>query len=238
MSKIKLFCLPYAGGSSTIIYSKWKKKLNRHIELIPIELAGRGIRIGEPFYKDFSEAIDDIYDFISNKIESSNEYAIFGYSMGSWLAYELANKIKEFKQKKPMHIFIAAKEAPNVDKKDRITMHNLPNWRFKEEIEKLGGTPEEIVNNNELFELFSDVLRADYRIIEDYAFKNKTLESDITVMYGDSDNIKYNEIMPWGNLTTKKCILKKFLGGHFFIHDNLDQIVNIINLSLVDRKEI
>ncbi|WP_435261622.1 thioesterase domain-containing protein [Tenacibaculum sp. nBUS_03] len=39
--KIKLFCLPYAGGSAKSIYSKWKESLDSAIELHPVELAGR-----------------------------------------------------------------------------------------------------------------------------------------------------------------------------------------------------
>ena len=64
---MKLFCLPYAGGSKAIYY-KWKSEFNYNIELEPIELKGRGVRYGEGFYTDFEEAVNDIYLKIKDKI--------------------------------------------------------------------------------------------------------------------------------------------------------------------------
>lgn len=43
MKKVKLFCIPYAGGSASI-YLRWKKYFKEQVEIYPIELAGRGKR--------------------------------------------------------------------------------------------------------------------------------------------------------------------------------------------------
>jgi len=51
-NKIKLFCLPCAGGSSSL-YSKWNRHIKSEIEVVSIELKGRGIRIDEDFYENF-----------------------------------------------------------------------------------------------------------------------------------------------------------------------------------------
>lgn len=76
---MKLFCLPHLGGSASIYY-QWKKYLNEKIEIVPIELAGRGERIKECFYEDFSTLISDVSEKIS--IEENEKYAFFGHSMG------------------------------------------------------------------------------------------------------------------------------------------------------------
>lgn len=52
----KLFCLPYAGSSCNIYYP-WKSKFPSSIEIVPIELAGRGKRFDEPQYKEFNQAV-------------------------------------------------------------------------------------------------------------------------------------------------------------------------------------
>jgi surfactin synthase thioesterase subunit len=49
MQKLKLFCVPYAGGSAKTFLG-WKKWLDPGIELIPVELAGRGARVKDQFY--------------------------------------------------------------------------------------------------------------------------------------------------------------------------------------------
>ena len=64
------------------------RSTNPNIQIEPIRLKGRGSRFGEDFYENLEEAVNDIFMNIKNKI-IDNEYAIFGYSMGSLLAYEL-----------------------------------------------------------------------------------------------------------------------------------------------------
>lgn len=70
------------------MYYKWKNIMNNNIQLVPIELKGRGTRYGEGFYTDFEDAFNDIYLNIRDKI-MEDEYALFGHSMGSLLAFEL-----------------------------------------------------------------------------------------------------------------------------------------------------
>lgn len=60
LMRIKLFCLPYGGGSA-YSYLKWKSNLADLIELCPVELAGRGKRFHEPYYSNIDEAVDDVY---------------------------------------------------------------------------------------------------------------------------------------------------------------------------------
>ncbi|WP_268906141.1 thioesterase II family protein [Clostridium hydrogenum] len=98
-----LFCLPYAGGSEAIYY-KWKDYLSPSIQLIPIELKGRGKRYNETFYETLDEAINDIFKWIKERI-MNDDYAIYGHSMGSILAYELYYKVISEKLRKPKHIF-------------------------------------------------------------------------------------------------------------------------------------
>lgn len=61
---MKLFCLPYAGGSAQSIYSSWRDKLEPFVSLNIIELRGRGGRYSEGGYKDINEAVDDIINYM------------------------------------------------------------------------------------------------------------------------------------------------------------------------------
>ena len=46
---MKKFCLPYAGGSSSV-FAKWKTYMSRDIEIVAPELAGRGTRFNDEKY--------------------------------------------------------------------------------------------------------------------------------------------------------------------------------------------
>ena len=76
MKKIKIFCFPHLGGSASIYY-QWKTMIHKNIEIIPIELAGRGERNKEPFCKNFKELLLDISIQITNN--HLEKYAFFGH---------------------------------------------------------------------------------------------------------------------------------------------------------------
>ncbi|MEK3854007.1 thioesterase II family protein [Cytobacillus sp. FSL H8-0458] len=231
-----LFCLPYAGGSEAI-YHKWEHHLNESINLCPITLKGRGRRFNEPFYSSLEEAIEDIFEHIKAKLEVS-EYAIFGHSMGSLLAYELYYKINELGFKLPNHIFFSGYRTPGTKKNESI--HSLPNNEFKRKIVELGGTPEELVNNDDLFDLFIPLLRSDFKMVETYKYKERKnkISCDISVLNGLSDTIPLENLRYWKSYTDKSCQFYNFDGNHFFINSNTVEITSLIKHTLEAGKKI
>ncbi len=237
MDQVKLFCLPYAGGSS-VVYTNWKKYLHNSIKLCAIELAGRGRRFNIPLYNSLEEAVNDIYDMIKEDIDSG-PYAIFGHSMGSILAYELAYKIKDMKHSYPLHIFFSGKCPPEI-KKEVEDVHLLPDKEFMDKVFELGGTPEELLENRELIEFFTPILRADFKIIEIYKHieKKDGLDCDITVLWGKQEkNASINDIAQWQKHTHKSCKIHLFNGGHFFINEFQKDIITIVDSTLIAANE-
>ncbi|MCR3758494.1 thioesterase [Clostridium felsineum] len=229
---MKLFCLPYAGGSKTIYY-KLKNAINSNIQLEPIELKGRGSRYDEGFYTDFEDAVNDIYLKIKNKI-IDDEYAIFGYSMGSLLAFELYYKIVENGGKIPKHIFFSGYKAPHCAR-EKEPIHNLPDAGFMDEVIKLGGTPIEVVENDELCKIVIPILKNDFRILELYKYKKKSnpIECDITILSGSKDTLTFEELDGWKMHSAKNTKILIFEGNHFFINNNMKEIINLIETTLL-----
>jgi medium-chain acyl-[acyl-carrier-protein] hydrolase len=231
MSNLKLFCFPYAGGSA-IMYAKFKKYLQKSIDIDPVELAGRGKRFEEPFYQSMEEAVNDVYEIIGDEFEQSH-YALLGYSMGSWLAYGLYKKIVHNNRRRPEHLFLAAKEPPHV-KIDAKIVHKLDDENFMKEIFHMGGTSEKLLEDKELLDLFLPILRADYRITEMYkesSLKEK-LNCPVTVFAGEDDDISINDIKRWDEIANNDFSFYTFKGGHLFIQNNVENICDIINDTL------
>lgn len=240
MKKTVLFCFPYAGGSSGV-YVKWKKYLHRSIELIPVELAGRGRRIYDPLYQNVEEAIDDVLKITKNHILHSR-YALFGHSLGALIAYELAHRIREIGLPMPQHVFFSGRGAPQVPrKKDRPVFHKLPDDEFKKEILKLGGTPKEFFEHPELLEVLLPTLRGDFRMSETYRDQHDRdgkvdpLAYDISVFMGKDEEITAEQMFGWREQSKKMCSMYYFEGEHFFIHEHTEELVKIINHTLVSE---
>ncbi|WP_270344372.1 thioesterase II family protein [Bacillus mobilis] len=230
-----LFCLPYAGGSESI-YFKWRKHLHPSIQLIPIELRGRGKRFDENFYETLKEAVDDIFENNRRNIES-NDYAIFGHSMGSLLAYEFYYKISNLNLRKPNHMFLSGYRAPSVNR-GREKIYNLSDKEFIKRVIGLGGTPEELMDNQELLQLFLPIIRSDFKIIEDYKYigREDKIECNVSILNGKQDSIKLEEILAWKNHVCKGLKVYNLEGNHFFINSNTEKITSIINETILKEK--
>ena len=234
MKKIKLFCIPYAGGSA-YAYLPWKKYLNDTIELNPVQLAGRGERISEPEYDGLEDAAKEVFTEISDIVTNSSiEYALYGHSMGSWILYEVAKNIVKAKIPLPKCIFVSANRAPFYSCESK-KISTLPKSLFIEEILKMGGAKREVLEDPEFGDIFVGILRRDYKMIEKYKCKNNSLkmQCDIFAFNGIYDNIPREGILAWKECTNKNFKIIDFNGNHFFIDSCTSEVVSSINQILL-----
>lgn len=225
MYKQKLFCFPHAGGSA-VGYMSWRKKLNPNIELIPMELAGRGMRANKKLYNSFGEAVADLTDVIKNRITDDN-YAFLGHSLGSLLAFEISKELLKTGYPSPNHMFLSGHLPPQTPNKRVI--YNLTNCQFIKEIVNIGGTPPDIFQNLQFFEYYMPVLRSDFKIHDTYVFKKgDKLPCDFTILYG-SEDMTHSELSGWAEHTSQTCSFYKASGGHMFLPEDPDPVIQLIN---------
>jgi medium-chain acyl-[acyl-carrier-protein] hydrolase len=217
-----------------MIYSSWKKLLHSSIEVIPLELTGRGGRMDKPYYKSIAgDGTDDLYQSM-HKYMDGTPFAIFGHSMGTLFAYEISHKISKETGQMPEHIFFSGRGAPHTNKKDRI-IHNLPESDFQEEVLQLGGTSAELFEHKELRDIYLPILRSDYRLVETYEDDGgkQKLVCDITALWGNQDRYSREESEAWKVYTSGQFRLAEFNGGHFFINQYKQQVIDLINQTLL-----
>ncbi|TCP65798.1 thioesterase II family protein [Baia soyae] len=230
MSKIKLLCLPYAGGSARV-FLDWKNDLHADIELIPVELPGRGKRFGEALISDFHQLVEDIYQNIKNEI--SGPYCFFGHSMGSLIVFEVMRKLKAEKQPMPMCCILSGKNPPHVPLRNHI--HALDDEEFLAKIFGYGGTPAEMLHNQELASIFLPIIRSDFQAIELYEppADREQMDCPFVVFYGTEDPyVSTDLVKEWSLYTTSSCEFYAYSGGHFFIQEKREQVVEQVNSVL------
>jgi medium-chain acyl-[acyl-carrier-protein] hydrolase len=150
------------------------------------------------------------------------------------LVFELAHKMKDWTGQDPLHVFLAARPAPNRPR-NRRNIHHLPDTEFLDEVMKMGGTPEEILKHQDLLHLLLPVLKADFKITETYEYcaKGTELHCDLSVLGGVKDSIGEEDLVAWSSYTSGKTSIHLFNGDHFFIHDHTDGIVHLIHQKLL-----
>ncbi|WP_139488494.1 thioesterase II family protein [Brevibacillus dissolubilis] len=245
--KTKLFCLPYAGGSAAVLYGKWSRMEFDDLEVIPLELSGHGKRVEEPLYTEMHSMIEDLaakmVEIISSAGSDSSDdspadsgpthtlpYAIFGHSMGALLSYELAHHLQAQGHPLPRHLFCSGGMPPHVQLDS--TIHLLPERKFKKVAKSL--LPPSFFFSSELQDLYLPMLKADVQLMETYQHERTEpmLDCDITVLYGTDDKGVAPEIRNWKQYTTQRYQDHAFPGGHFFVHDYPEEILQVIREAL------
>jgi len=237
MDKLRLFCIPYAGGTAAVFY-KWKTLLDERIELIPIELSGKGSRSHEPLYSTIEEAVDDIYAKIKEQI-SNGSYVLFGHSLGALLAYALTVKIRDENVNMPEHLFFSGLGSPFVKRKNKNKTAGLNDKDFIRSVIKLGGTPAGFFDEPDLCKIFLPLLRNDFRLaMTDFAGQKPIpFNCNISILLGKNETISHKAAKAWEDCTNKLFKLHYFKGGHFFINEDLEELIKIINNDILVSNE-
>lgn len=214
MSKITIFCLPYAGGTKAI-YSEWCEKYKSIAQIIPLEYSGHGSRFVEPLYEDAYELANDIFNIIVEK--KVTNYMIFGHSMGSLISLLVADQLEKNYSYPPKLVVVGGTRPPHLKYKDESYI-GLPKDEIIKKIFALGQTDEEIINNEEFVDLLYSIFYADLCVEEKYSAKeNIKLKSSMLVMTGLKDEeAPVEDMEEWKMYTEGDFKLLTFDDGHFF----------------------
>jgi len=216
---MRLFCLPYAGGSATI-YRPWAAALPDTVEVIGVELPGRGTRRNDAPAVDLRTAAASL----ASEVERLSDipFVLFGHSMGGLLAYELALRLREM----PTSLVVSACPSPH-QLTGRPQRHRLPDADLLAEIALLDGTPQAVLNGRDMMALTLGTIRADLAMFETYeATAPRRLPCDIAALCGQSDrSVGESDVAGWAAYTTAQFSTGQFAGGHFFIKASQSSVI-------------
>jgi medium-chain acyl-[acyl-carrier-protein] hydrolase len=200
-----LVCFPFGGGNSAA-FRTWSRHLPADVQLLGVDLPGRGARFGEPMFT----RVDAVIDALAGQqgyLAQQGRLIFFGHSLGALLAFELARTLE-----------LSGAAAP---------VHGLPDAQFLEQVQRFEGLPDEVLQHAELLEVFLPILRADFALSESYRCAAQTpLNCDLTVLGGTRDPmVDVATLEPWAQHTRARFDCRTFDGGHFFLHDFAAEIV-------------
>ncbi|MBM7442873.1 thioesterase II family protein [Streptomyces sp. HB132] len=227
---LTLYCLPYAGASARM-YADWDSRMPSSVTVKPLELPGRGARWSEPALTGMAALLEDLAGAMDEARHTP--YALFGHSFGGVLAFELTRHLTDRGFPASRRLLVSACPAPH-EATPVETNHDLSDEEFTERLRKLRGTPEELLENEELMELYLPTIRADYTILDHYRAPRITpLNCPVSVFHGaDDQDVPEASVGEWAQYSNGSFAAEEITGDHFFLRDSEDELLAKLALHL------
>jgi medium-chain acyl-[acyl-carrier-protein] hydrolase len=231
--RARMLCFPYAGGGASL-YRAWPQRLGPAIDVCPVELPGRGVRMLEPPIDAMSALCDGLAAMIEPLLDVPT--VLFGHSMGAQIAFEIALRLEG----RIAHLFASGSPAPGATSSAQTCDHGstaqLSDADLKQRLRKLGGTPPPILEDPELMTRILPIVRADFALIESYRpAPQARLSCPITVFAGLDDAGAWSSATSWELRTRGRCRVVELQAGHFFLDSHRDALFREIGCDLACR---
>ncbi|MEU1841492.1 thioesterase domain-containing protein [Micromonospora chersina] len=225
---VRLFCLPYAGAGASA-FRRWQEAIGPDVEVLPVQLPGRENRINEDPRFDVAEVAEAI------AARADRPYVLYGHSMGGRLGFEVVRELRRTGGPLPLRLYVGGARAPHV------TAPGLFDGLSRADDEELlrrladgGGLPAELFAHPELVELLLPLLRADFGRVDGYRYvPGEPLPVPIVAFSGRDDRaVTREQNAAWAEHTAAGFTLHELAGGHFFLHDQLPELLALIRADL------
>jgi medium-chain acyl-[acyl-carrier-protein] hydrolase len=225
---IRLLALPYAGGD-TPIFAAWPDLLPWEIELVPVQLPGRGRRALEPAYAAIGPLVHALADAITAELADEpgppTPLAIFGHSMGALVGFELSRELRRRGGPEPRHLLVAGRPAPQLPSRYG-PLSELPDAELFDQLHRRYGyaLPAAEGPLDDLLDAMRPTVRADLKVSETYAYvEEPPLDCPITAFGGLADpTLLREEQDAWRHQTRGPFRTRMLPGGHFFLESEAD----------------
>ncbi|HET8662412.1 MAG TPA: beta-ketoacyl synthase N-terminal-like domain-containing protein [Micromonosporaceae bacterium] len=231
-ARMRLFCLPYAGGNAST-FRAWADELPAEVEVCPIQLPGREQRHKEPPFTQMSALVTTLAQVLSPYLDLP--FALFGHSMGALASFELARQLRREGLAGPAHLYVSAMRAPQLPDLEP-PLHRLPEPRLVAKLREINGTPEEMLADPETLGLYLPAVRADLALVETLVHQTEPpLSCPLTVFGGaQDDKVPEEALAAWRSQTEGSFTLQLLPGDHFFIQQRRTELLAALGQHLTD----
>ena len=229
-ARLQLFCFPFAGGGASA-FRGWREQLPPWTEVWPLEYPGHETRFREPAFEDARSLAEAICSELAGAID--RPFALFGHSMGALLAFETARSLRRRYGMHPAALFVSGHGDPQLPRLPP-PIRNLPDPQFREELRLFGGTPDEVLGNDELMQFLSNLLRRDLGICETYVYCAEAKLKFPIIAFGGADDltVPWDRLLGWSQQSEAGFRAYVMPGEHFFIRKASPLVCKLISEQL------
>ncbi|QLE75763.1 thioesterase [Streptomyces rectiverticillatus] len=214
-SRVRLVCLPHAGGSAGF-YLPLSRAMPDTVEVLCVQYPGRQDRRTEPLVDSVPVLADKV--FAALLPWTGLPLALFGHGMGASLAFEIARRLEQQRDTVPAALFVSGRRAPSAHRSEPVHLRD-------------DDTGTRRPGDEDVLRMILPAVRAaDYRAAETYAWEpGPPLRTPVTCLIGDDDpQVTLEEAATWSGHTDGAFALKAFPGGHFFLVQHSREIARLM----------
>jgi surfactin synthase thioesterase subunit len=238
---VRLFCFAHAGGGAAF-FRPWRLALAPEVDVRPILLPGRESRVRELPYRRMEQLLDPLCAALEPYLD--RPYALFGHSLGSIIAYEVARRLSAGPGPRPSCLMVSGRRAPRQPARRR-QFGSLPEPEFLAAIAGLNGTPPEVLRQPQLLTLMLPALRADFELNERYQpladirLAEPPLGCPVTAYMGlDDPEVDPGELLAWHTETSAEFTMRTFAGDHFYLRGGRPEVLSAIAADLARAAQV
>lgn len=226
-----LICLPHAGGG-TAMFHPWKAKPLRGLGVHPVCLPGREARIREKPFTRMAPLLDWLEAQLGSVLQEP--HILLGHSMGGVVGYALCLRRMRRNLPLPQALVVSACLPPPVQRP--VLMHRLEKSALLDRLR--GYDPANLAFDTypELWDLMEPALRADFSVVETFdPPPSPPLPIPVIALSGRDDPlIRASDMNRWSD-RAESFEHHSFDGGHFYLRNAPDQVLEQVIGSLSDR---
>lgn len=220
---VDLVLFPYAGGSPSA-FRGWMRTRDGAVRTLVASLPGHGDRVNEPPVEHFDDLVRHLVDALEPQL--SRRYAVFGHSLGAYLAFEIARVLP----RPPVALFVSGAASPEQRTRERPSRSAMNDAELVLELRRLGGTPHQVLEHAELLDLLMPAIRADFALADSYRFRpSPALTCPIFALGGDRDPaVPPESLSGWLSHSGGPGYVRLFPGDHFFLHEHERALIGYV----------
>ena len=205
----KLFCIP-CGGTSAVLFAEWKKYFGEQIELIPLEIPGRGSKADKGLNKDLCAVAEELSLEIEQQA-GNQPYSILGLCFGALVGYEICRIFEKKKKPLPEHLYIGCSTSP---KPTNPALYSTPLF-LQEEC------------RNEIYDMFRRLFPP--QLFPDPEFATQLAKQMVKIFYEKLDRVHLTAQTPFSEIMFRHEDVSKLAEIHQIDPDIMNYMIEFTN---------
>lgn len=233
--RARVVCLSWCGGTA----SGWRpiaERMAQSVTVNAVQLPGREERFREPAWVRMEMVVHQITEALLPLRDLP--LVLLGHSMGSLVAHEVALSLRA-RGRQPHGLVLSGHAPPHMLRPPAAPWHRSSQAELAAHVQRLGGTPAELLADPAVLQYLLRPLRADFEVLETYQPRRlPPLDCPVLVCAGYEDELASPTAMrAWEGYGTGPFQLRAFDGGHFYLQSQPDAFVQAVLDWLPERRD-